>query len=91
MKTILFVLLERWADWEAAYLSSATRMLGENKYDIKTVSLTKDTVESIGSFRVLPDYDIESIPIEYEALILIGGMSWRSEAALQDVYKRQDY
>lgn len=23
MKTILFVLLDQWADWEAAYLSSA--------------------------------------------------------------------
>jgi putative intracellular protease/amidase len=81
MKTILFVLLEQWADWEAAYLSSAIRMLGQNQYAIKTVSLTKETVESIGGFHVIPDYDIQSIPTDYEALILIGGMTWRSESA----------
>ena len=81
MKKILFVILEQWADWEAAYLSSAIRMLGDNQYDINTVSLTKHSVESIGGFHVLPDYDIQSMPTDYEALILIGGMTWRNEAA----------
>jgi putative intracellular protease/amidase len=81
MKKILFVILDQWADWEAAYLSSAIRRLGQNQYAIKTVSLTKDSVESIGGFHVLPDYDIQSIPTDYEALILIGGMTWRNEAA----------
>jgi len=38
-------------------------------------------VKSIGGFNVLPDYDIQSLPSDYEALILIGGMSWRTEDA----------
>lgn len=75
MKKILFVILDQWADWEAAYWSSAIRRLGQKQYAIKTVSLTKDSVESIGGFHVLPDYDIQSIPTDYEALILIGGMT----------------
>lgn len=78
-KTVLFVILEQWADWEAAYLSSALRMLGQGQYSVKTVSLTKDSVESIGGFRAIPDYDLQSIPMDYEALILIGGMTWRNE------------
>lgn len=78
-KTILFVILEQWADWEAAYLASALRMLGQGQYSMKTVSLTKNSVESIGGFRVIPDYEIQSIPLDYEALILIGGMTWRNE------------
>ncbi len=82
-KTILFVVLDQYADWEAAYLSSALYMLGQGNYDVKTVSLTKDCVQSIGGFRVMPDYDINSVPAEYEALILIGGMSWRTESARQ--------
>lgn len=82
-KTILFVILQQYADWEAAYISSAIAMLGEGRYDIKTVSLTKDYVQSIGGFRVLPDYDIKSVPDDYEALILIGGMTWRNESARQ--------
>ena len=82
-KTILFVVLEQYADWEAAYLSSELYMLGQGNYEVKTVSLTKDFVQSIGGFRIIPDYSIDSAPAEYEALILIGGMSWRNESARQ--------
>lgn len=83
MKTILFLLLDQWADWEAAYLSSAIKMLGQNEYSNKIVSITKEPVESIGGFCVVPDYDVRSVPADYDALILIGGMSWRREAAKQ--------
>lgn len=82
-KNILFVLLPQYADWEAAYLASAISMLGGENYEIKTISLTKDAVTSIGGFRVLPDYDITSVPDDYEALILIGGMTWRDENVQQ--------
>lgn len=78
-KTILFLILQQFADWEAAYISSALMMLGQGQYEIKTVSLSKDPVSSIGGFQVLPDYDSASVPKGYEALILIGGMTWRSE------------
>lgn len=94
-KTVLFVLLEQYADWEAAYLSSAIHMLGQENYSVKTVSLTKECIHSLGGFSVLPDYDIHSIPEQYCALILIGGMSWRSDAArqveplVQDALERQ--
>lgn len=82
-KTVLFVILEQYADWEAAYLSSAIHMLGQGEYEVKTVSLTREPVQSIGGFRAVPDYDIHNIPSEYEALILIGGMLWREENAKQ--------
>lgn len=78
-KTLLFIVLQQYADWEAAYISSAISMLGQGEYEIKTVSLSKDCVQSIGGFKVLPDYDITSVPNDYEALILIGGMTWRKE------------
>lgn len=83
MKKILYVILEQWADWELAYISSAVNLLGGGKLENKTVSLTKDTVLSIGGVKCLPDYDIQSVPSEYDALILIGGMSWRNENAMQ--------
>ena len=82
-KTVLFVILDQYADWEAAYLSSAIHMLGQGTHEVKTVSLTKNVVQSIGGFHAVPDYDIQSMPAEYEALILIGGMTWRNEAAQQ--------
>lgn len=82
-KTILFVILQQYADWEAAYISSAITMLGQGQYDIKTVSLSKDYVQSIGGFRILPDYDIKSVPNDYDAVVLIGGMTWRNEDVWQ--------
>ncbi len=82
-KTVLFVILQQYADWEAAYISSAVSMLGQGGYEIKTVSLSKDCVQSIGGFKVLPDYDIMSVPNDYEAVILIGGMEWRNENTQQ--------
>lgn len=83
MKKVLIVILQQYADWEAAYITSAITMLGQGEYDIKTVSLSQDYIQSIGGFRVLPDYDIKSVPNDYEALILIGGMTWRNENAQQ--------
>lgn len=83
MKKILYVILEQWADWELAYISSAVNMLGGGKFENKTVSLTKDAVTSIGGMKCLPDYDLKSIPSDYDALILIGGMSWHAENAMQ--------
>ena len=82
-KTILFVILPLYADWEAAYISSAITMLGQGRYDIKTVSISKDYVTSVGGFRVKPDYEMKSAPNDNEAVILIGGMTWREEHAQQ--------
>ena len=93
-KTILFVILQQYADWEAAYISSAITMLGQNQYYVKTVSLSKECIQSIGGVHVLPDYDIQSVPNDYHALILIGGMTWRNESTQQvktlveDCYKK---
>lgn len=83
MKKILFVLLEQWADWELAYISSAVNMLENGKFENKTVSLTNNAVMSIGGIKCLPDYDIQTCPSDYDALILIGGLSWHNENALQ--------
>lgn len=86
MKKILYVILDQWADWELAYISSAINMLGGGRFENKTVSLTKTPVTSIGSVKCLPDYDLNDlkiIPKDYDALILIGGMSWHNENALQ--------
>ncbi len=82
-KVVLFVILDQYADWEAAYISSAINMLGYEKYEIKTVSISKEPVISIGGFRTVPDYDINSVPKDYEAVLLIGGMTWRSDLAKQ--------
>lgn len=84
-KEILFVLLNDFADWEGAYiapnLQAGVEPGSECKYVVKTVSVTKEPVKSIGGFNLLPDYDINDIPADYAGIVLIGGMSWFSPEA----------
>ncbi len=91
---VLFILLNDYADWEAAFLSSALNaglMPGsEIKYVTKTVAPTLEEVHSLGGFRVTPDYSFKTMPIDYAALILIGGMQWNSPEAEQVVPLVQD-
>lgn len=79
-KEILFVILNDFADWEGAYiapnLQAGVEPGSESKYIVKTVSVTKEPVTSIGGFKILPDYSINDIPADYAGIILIGGMSW---------------
>jgi len=82
-QTVLFVVLDLYADWEAAYLSSAVLNLGQGKYAVKTISLTKEPIHSLGGFTLLPDYDLQSVPEDFAGLILIGGDFWRDAAARQ--------
>lgn len=81
---VLFVLLDEYADWEAASLAAALNEEPEGdglRFDVKTVSLTKEPVRSIGGFTVVPDYSIDDAPEEFAGLILIGGNSWRKDGS----------
>ncbi|MDD6209838.1 MAG: glutamine amidotransferase [Bacteroidales bacterium] len=84
-KEILFVLLNGFADWEGAYiapsLSCGVEPGSKSKYVVKTVSLTKDPAVSCGGFKVLPDYEIGDIPVDYAGVVLVGGMGWLTPEA----------
>lgn len=84
-KEIIFVLLNGFADWEAAHLAVCVNVGVKPgrpvKYIAKTLSLTKDPVISIGGFRVLPDYDIHALPEDCAGLVLVGGDNWFSPEA----------
>lgn len=84
---VLFVLLNEYADWEGSFLASALNagvMPGsDTKYVCKVVAPTMDAVISIGGIRTLPDYTFQTLPDDYAALVLIGGMQWNSSEAEQ--------
>lgn len=96
LKEVLFVLLDEYADWEAASLASALNEppdRGEHKYCVKTVSLTHEPVRSIGGFRTVPDYTLHEVGDDFAGLVLIGGNSWRkpeSQAVMGLVQKALD-
>lgn len=82
---ILYLLLDKYADHEAVFLSSAVacdeRSIKANpKYVNKIVAPTLDAVRSCSGFRMLPDYSFDTMPEDYAALVLIGGFGWLDEA-----------
>lgn len=84
-KEMIFVLLNEFADWEGAYIATSlnqgVKPGNPVNYKVKTLSVTKDPVVSIGGFNVLPDYGPNDVPEDYAGLILIGGMRWFSPEA----------
>lgn len=85
-KEILYILLPQFADHEIPFLAmpiaSDDFAMKENpKFINKVVAPTMDLVQSIGGFRVLPDYTFENIPENYAAIVLVGGYGWFSPVA----------
>lgn len=84
---VIFVLLNEFADWEGAYISSClnkgVKPGSPVKYSVKTLSIAKEPVASIGGFKLLPDYGIKNMPTNYAGLVLIGGDNWFTPEARQ--------
>ena len=64
MRTVLLALLEQYADWEAAYVSTGIHMLGQGKFIVKTAALSEHPVTSIGGIQAAADYTVDSAPEE---------------------------
>lgn len=85
-KEILYVLLPHYAAHEVVYLSQAIASDGlalreHPKYVNRVVAPTRELITSIGGFRTLPDYSLETLPDDYAALVLIGGFGWETPTA----------
>lgn len=86
MKTILFVLLDDFADWEAAFLAPALRsgiMPGHpGSHSVEYATPGARPVRSIGGLTVTPDRSLtDGLPENCAGVILVGGMSWQAPAA----------
>ncbi len=81
MKNIIFLILDEFSDWEAAFLSSALndKNITQN-YSVSYASIDKDVKTSMGNLNVLPDISLEEIPENADGLILIGGKTWRTQS-----------
>lgn len=75
----LFMLILEYADWEPAILAAGLRRgfgLLEPRYIPRVVGLGPEPVLSLGGFRALPDYTLDTAPDDFAALILVGGSGW---------------
>src|SRR5690625_42643 len=76
MNRALFLILDKYADWQGAYLSSAINR--RKDWTVNTISLI-DGVSSIGGFKTSVDYMIGAEPKKYNMLVMIGGDSWNND------------
>lgn len=74
-KEILIFISENYADWEGAYVCSELNK-PETDFAIKTLAVSNIAIKSMGGFTVIPDYTVDTLPVHFEMLILIGGTSW---------------
>lgn len=82
MDKVILVILDKFADWEPAYVASwLQNELAPGKYEVLFASADKAPKRSIGHMNVLPDLTLDEIPDDARALILIGADgSWRKQA-----------
>jgi putative intracellular protease/amidase len=91
-KAIYLLIVEGFADWEAAHAVAELRRHGG--YRVETVGLTRDPVVSMGGLRVTPSRMVGEIELsDVAAFILPGGDRWEKmplEVELQLALKRLD-
>lgn len=83
-KQVIFVILEKYADWEYSFLATALQDRIKDKtspYEVKTLSVSRTPIKSIGGFTTIPDYGVQDLPDDYAGIVLVGGMSWRTDEA----------
>ncbi|APU71699.1 4-methyl-5(B-hydroxyethyl)-thiazole monophosphate biosynthesis protein [Companilactobacillus crustorum] len=87
MKQAIFLMLDDYADWEGAYLSS--QLNKSTEWTVKTASITSK-ITSIGGMKTIVDYSLVNIPDDINLLVLIGGNSWTVENEdLRHIIRRQ--
>lgn len=83
MKHVYIYLLNIMADWETGYILqglTAQTMVGEVKYQVKTVGITKEPIRTLGGMTMVPDCSIEEVSLDsVGALLLPGGETWKEE------------
>lgn len=74
-KEILVFIFDTYADWEPAYICAELNA-PDTGYVVKTIGLDKEPKTSMGGFRAIPDYSVDSFPEDFHLLILCGGLAW---------------
>lgn len=75
---ILYVLIDNFADFEWAHISTAFHFYREQFQNV-IVGIAKNPVTSEGGLTITPEYDLEEAEnLEFNTLILIGSSKWKS-------------
>jgi putative intracellular protease/amidase len=79
---IIVFISDGYADWEIGFICAELNKSRKN-FKINTISLTEETVTSMGGLKVIPDYSIDSylkqnqVSCDIEMLLICGGDIWK--------------
>lgn len=85
MNKVYVYITDTLADWEYGYAAAELKSgrffkKDKEKLDIKTVSLTKDSIKSMGGITIIPDCTLDEIIIgKTTSLLLIGAETWEDK------------
>lgn len=86
MKKIIYLyILESMAEWEVTNILQAISMesmlkKGKSDFEVKTISVNKKPIRTIGGLTIIPDYTLEEINEDnMVALLLPGAENWANE------------
>ncbi len=83
-KAVYLLVVDGFADWEPAHAVAELRRSGG--YQVKSVGLTLDPVESMGGLRVLPSMTVADVdPADVAVFILPGGDRWEHSAVEPEI------
>ena len=83
IQTVYLYVFDTLSDWEPSFaisgINNPAYQLSPGRFIIKTASISKETVKTIGGITIVPDTTLAEIKPEKSAmLILPGGSGWES-------------
>lgn len=97
MTTVYVYVMDTMADWELSYVMAeikSKRYFKKNakEIQIKTVSLTKEVVHSMGGLAIVPDCSVDEIVVDKENVLLLPGSDkWSEPEHIQILKMAQKY
>jgi putative intracellular protease/amidase len=94
--TIVMYILNTMADWEWGYTTAELKTgrffkKGIPAFNIKTVSLSKEPITTMGGLRIIPDLSIDEINAQNCTLLLLpGGETWMDSRHAPILEKAKD-
>jgi putative intracellular protease/amidase len=81
-KIAYLYVLDTMADWEPSFLITELNMgrffrIDAEKYTVKTVGITKESIVTMGGMRIVPDLSIDELSTDNAGVLIIpGGDTW---------------
>lgn len=93
MLRIYVYVLDTLADWELGYVTSELNSRrffkkGAQEVEVKTVSCTKEFIQTMGGMTIMPDCVVDDIVVDKESVLLLPGANTWNDAKHSAIIKK---